>query len=71
MCFDKLDDIVNKYNATYHSTIKMKPVDVKLSTYIDSSKEINNKDPKFNVGGIERIPKHKKCFCKRLHSKLV
>ena len=44
MCFDKLDDIVDKYNATYHSTIKMKPVDVKLSTYIDSSKEINNKD---------------------------
>ena len=22
---DKLDDIVNKYNNTYHSTIKMKP----------------------------------------------
>ena len=38
---DKLDDIVNKYNNTYHSTIKMKPVDVKSSTYIDSSKEIN------------------------------
>ena len=27
--FDKLDGIVNKYNNTYHSTIKMKPVDVK------------------------------------------
>ena len=26
---DKLDDIINKYNNTYHSTIKMKPVDVK------------------------------------------
>ena len=26
---DKLDDIVNKYNNTYHSTIKMKTVDVK------------------------------------------
>ena len=26
---DKLDDIVNKYNNTYHRTIKMKPVDVK------------------------------------------
>ena len=38
---DKLDDIVNKYKNTYHSTIKMKPVDVKSSTYIDSSKEIN------------------------------
>ena len=26
---DKLDDIVNEYNHTYLSTIKMKPVDVK------------------------------------------
>ena len=26
---DKLDDIINKYKNTYHSTIKMKPVDVK------------------------------------------
>ena len=34
----KLDDIVNKYNNTYHSTIKMKPVDVKPSTYTESSK---------------------------------
>ena len=40
---DKLDDTVNKYNNTCHSTIKMKPVDAKSSTYIDSSKEINNK----------------------------
>ena len=37
----ELDDIANKYNNTYHSTIRMKPVDVKLSTYIDSSKEIS------------------------------
>ena len=47
VCVDKLDDIVNKYNNTYHSTIKMQPVDVKSSTYIDSRKEINDKDPKF------------------------
>ena len=26
---DKLDDIVDEYNNTYHKTIKMKPVDVK------------------------------------------
>ena len=38
----KLDDIVNKYNNAYHSTIKMKHIDVKSSTYIDSSKENNN-----------------------------
>ena len=41
---DKLDDIVNKYNNTYHSTIKMKHVDLKSRTYIDFSKEINDKD---------------------------
>ena len=39
---DKLDYIVNKYNNTYHSTIKMKPFDVKSNIYINSSKEILN-----------------------------
>ena len=43
MYIDKLDDIVNKYNNTYHSTIKMKPVDVKSNTYNNSSKGINGK----------------------------
>ena len=37
---DKLDDIVNKYNKKYLNTIKMKPIDVKLSTYFDLSKKI-------------------------------
>ena len=35
---DKLDDVVNKYNNTYHNTIKMKPVDVNSSTYLDFKK---------------------------------
>ena len=61
---DKLDDIVNKYRNTYHSTIKMKPVDVKSSPYIDSSKQINDKDPKFKIGDILRILKHKNIFAK-------
>ena len=46
---DKLNDIVNKYNNTYHRAIKMKPADVKNNTYIDSSKEVNDKDPTFKV----------------------
>ena len=50
MHIDKLGDIVKKYNNTYHTTIKMKPVDVKDSTYIDVKKENNDKDPKFKVG---------------------
>ena len=59
---DKLDDIVNKYNNTYHSTIKMKTVDVKSNTYIDSSKEINDKDPKFKISDFVRISKYKNIF---------
>ena len=43
MFFDKLDDIVNKYNNTYHKTIKMKLVDVKPSIYIDFDKKIIKK----------------------------
>ena len=40
---------IDKLNDTYHITIKMKPVDVKDNTYIDSIKEVNEKDPKFKV----------------------
>ena len=57
---DKLDDIANEYNNTYHRTIKMKPIDVKDNTYID--KEVNNKDPKFKVGDHVRISKYKNIF---------
>ena len=35
---DKLDDIENEENNTYHRTIKVKPVEVKDNTYIDSKK---------------------------------
>ena len=38
----------------------MKPVDVKDNTYIDFIKEVNDKDPKFQVGDYVRISKHKK-----------
>ena len=61
---DKLDDIVNEYNNTYHTTIKMRPIDVKDNTYINIHKEINNKDPKFKVGDRVRISKYKNIFAK-------
>ena len=60
---DKLDDIVHKCNNTY-KTIKGKPADIKPSTYIDSSKEINDKDSKFKLGDIFRISKYKNCLDK-------
>ena len=42
----------------------MKPVDVKSNTYIDSSKEINNKDPEFKIVDIVRVSKYKNIFAK-------
>ena len=61
---DKLDDIVDEYNNTYQTAIKMKPINVKDNTYIKTDKEINNKDPKFKVGYHVRISKYKNIFTK-------
>ena len=56
---DKLDDIVNEYNNTYHRAIKMKPIDFKNNTCINIDKEVNDNDPKFKVGDDVRISKYK------------
>ena len=58
----KLDDMVNKYNNTYHNTIN----DVKSSTYIDSSQEFNDKDLTFKVGDIAEISKYKNILQKAM-----
>ena len=42
----------------------MKPIDVRDNTYIDSKKEVNDKDPKFKVGDNVRISKYKNIFAK-------
>ena len=61
--YDVLDDVVNKYNNTKHSTIKMKPIYVgdNKRVYID---EHNEKDSRFKVGDRVRISKFKKIFAK-------
>ena len=62
--YNVLDDIVNKYNNTKHSTIKMKPIDVgdnNKRVYID---EHNEKDSKFKVGDRVRISRYKNIFAK-------
>ena len=61
--YDVLDDVVNKYNNTKHSNIKMKPIDVKNNkrVYID---EYNEKDSRFKVGDRVRISKFKNIFAK-------
>ena len=61
---DKLDGIVNKYNNTYHKTIKMKPIDVKDNAYINFGKEVDDKGPKLKVGDHVRTSKYKNDFAK-------
>ena len=61
---DKLNDMVNEYNDTYHRTIKMKPVGVKDNAYIDFKKEVNDKDPKYKVGDHVKVSKYKNIFAK-------
>ena len=70
---DKLDDTVNKYNTikikmNKYNTIKMKPIIVKSSSYIDSSKENNEKDIKIKIGNTVRISKYKNIFPKNFTS---
>ena len=62
VCIDKLDDIVNKYNDTYHRNIKIKLVHVKSNTYIDFNEENNKESPKFKVDDHVRISKCKNIF---------
>ena len=62
--YDVLDDIVNEYYNTKHSTTKMKPKDVKNDNkrvYID---EHNEKNSRFKVGDRVRISKFKNIFAK-------
>ena len=54
---DKLDDIVDKYNNTYHKTIKMKPIDVKFSSYPEYGVDSNTRKAKFKIGDHVRISK--------------
>ena len=61
---DKLDEKINKFNNTYHRTIKKKPADVNPSMHINFNKENYDKDPKFKIGDIVRISKYKNIFAK-------
>ena len=66
---DKLDDVVNECNNTYHRTIKMTPFDSKDNTYIasielHSNKEVQDKDLNFKVGDHVRSSKYKNIFDK-------
>ena len=62
--FNVLDDIVKNYNNSIHSSIKMKPRDVKNDTFVENIEEANEKGPKFKIGDYVRISKYKNIFSK-------
>ena len=62
MYVDKLDEVVNRYNNIYHSTIRMKPVDVKSNKRINSG--FDNKDVRFKIRDNVRISKYNNIFAK-------
>ena len=63
--FDKLGDVVNKYNNTYLRSNEMKLVDVICnSIYTDFGKNNYKESPKFKVGDNVRISKYKNIFAK-------
>lgn len=59
MSVDKIDDIVDfdMLNNTQHKAIKMKPIDVKPSTYGNFEVENYEEDPKFKLGDNLRMSK--------------
>ena len=63
--FDVLDSIVDKYNNTYHNTIKMKPINVKSDSYVEYNVDSNDKDSKFKIGYHVRISNYKNIFAER------
>ena len=62
--FNVLDDFVDKYNNTYHNTIKMKITYVKSNSYAEYNVDSNAKDPKFKIGNHVRTSKYKNIFAK-------
>ena len=62
--FNVLDDIVDKYDNTYHGSINMKPKDVTDNSFVGYNEKSNKKDPKFKVGDHVRISKYKNVFAK-------
>ena len=61
--FDVLEFIADKYNNTFRTTIKMKPIDVTSDSYAEYNIDSNEKDSKFKVGDHVRISKYKKHYC--------
>ena len=62
--FNLLDDIISKYNNTYHNSIKMNSIDVESNFYFEDNFDFNESDPIFQVGDHVKISIYRKMFGK-------
>ena len=63
--FDVLDGIIDIYNNTYQSNIKMRPADIKSNSYVEYNVDSKAKHAKFKTCDHLRISKYKNIFGKR------
>ena len=70
MYIDKLNNIVKKYKYRYNRRIKMKPTDIKSSTYINFVVQNNDQDLKFKAREHVRISKPKIHFLQTVISQI-
>ena len=71
VCIDKSDDVIDKYNNTYHRTITMKPVGNKSDNFFQYNVNSSDGGLKFKVGGNIRKSKYKNSFAKGLKNKFL
>ena len=59
-----INDIVGKYNNTYHTNTTMKPIDVNSNYYAEYNVDSNKKEPKFKIGDDVKISRNTSIFAK-------
>ena len=59
-----VNNVLDKYDDTYHTTIKMKPIYVKSNSHVKYNVDSNGKDSKFKIGDHVRFWKYKNIFAK-------
>ena len=62
--YNVLNDIVETYNNTFHSSIKMKPINVENDSFAEYNEESNEKDSKFKISDHVRVSKFKNIVAK-------
>ena len=62
VCFELLDNIVDKYNNTYYNSIEIKPIDIISNSHTECNVDSNAKYAKFKIGSHVRVSEYESIF---------